>query len=153
MTPGSLRCRHCVGAAAVFTLLIWQAAPLHAAGVYVAGQGFSLEQAFEQAARENEGTGQRFWIVASGEAARQVADGQASGLLERIRKRGGIVQVCARDLQGMAPTTLPRGVSVVPVPASAASGSEATEAEDAGEAMPQSDSGYRLILRACGALQ
>src|SRR5690606_35080817 len=137
----------------LLAMLAWMPLVAGAAGVYVAGQGFTLEQAVEQALRENEAEGseQAFWIVAAGDAARAVARGEGvAGLLEQIRSRGGLVYVCERDLQGGQSGALPPGVGLIPV-AAVSSGGVLAPADVT--AIPESERGYRLMLRVCEALQ
>lgn len=128
-------------------------------GVYIAGQGFTLEQAVEQAQSEQVGD-TMFWIVASGQVARDVADAEnrpdTARLLEQVRERGGLVTVCAGDLGSSgaseAGQATPPGVALVPAPGDPAPGLTASDQSD-DVAMPESDRQRRLILRACAALQ
>ena len=80
-----------------------QQAAAAAAGVYVSGQGLSLEQAFQQALAENPGkAGAPFWIVvAGGEVARMTRNSPTSelaGSMKTVRERGGLVYVCRSDM-------------------------------------------------------
>lgn len=121
-------------------------------GVYVAGQGFSLEQAAEQALREQVG-GAPFWIVASGQEARRVVEGEgAHELLARVRERGGIVYACESDLPRAQERTLPQGVGLVGQP-EPATPTIVMPAGTETEVLPESVRQNRLILRTCGALQ
>lgn len=71
-------------------------------GVYVAGQGTTLEQAFSQALADYQGKKDAFWVVAAGnEAARLIRSGAGQELqrsLNTVRERGGVVYVCRSDL-------------------------------------------------------
>lgn len=129
------------------------AAPGSAGGVYVAGEGFTLEQAAAQALQE-QGETPYFWIVAAGDAARRLADGDAAELLARIRAEGGIVYACGRDLSPSQQARLPPGVELVP-PADG-SGNESGHdiaIEEEAAPVPESQRGHRLILRTCAALE
>ncbi len=72
-------------------------------GVYVAGQGTSVDQALQQALADNGGKSiDRFWVIVSGADVRQVTKGEANkdvlAWVRRVRERGGIVYVCRADL-------------------------------------------------------
>lgn len=72
-------------------------------GVYVAGQGVSLEQVFKQALSQHPAsTHGAFWIVVAGaDAARLTRTGAGTaiqGWVKSVRERGGIVYVCRSDL-------------------------------------------------------
>jgi len=87
-------------------LLACVAASQHSAantkGVYVAGKGATLEQAFGQALEEGGSAKEAFWIVASGaEATRLTRSAAAQNMLRSlhtVRERGGHVYVCRSDL-------------------------------------------------------
>lgn len=78
-----------------------QHATAETSGVYVAGQGTSLEQVFGQALSGSKGK-KNFWVVAAGkEAARLSKNGAGKDLqqsLNTVRERGGVVYVCRSDL-------------------------------------------------------
>ncbi|HYD61235.1 MAG TPA: DsrE family protein [Noviherbaspirillum sp.] len=80
------------------------AAPVAAAaGVYVAGNGTSAAQAFEQALAENSrASGKPFWIVVSGKETEALTKGRASADMRKqltsARERGAEVYVCRADL-------------------------------------------------------
>lgn len=133
-----------------------RAAEMEEGGVYVAGQGFTLEQAISQALAENaSGAKRRFWIVVSGRDAARLASADAdSGLrdsVKHVRAQGGIVYVCESDMraQGIAPTKLMP--EVVPVQgfggAPTESGSPLPPQIDT--PLPQDLRHARLILKAC----
>lgn len=72
-------------------------------GVYVAGQGTGLDQAFSQALSENPRKGATpFWIVVAGqEIARTTKSGASpavNGWVNTARERGGLVYVCRSDM-------------------------------------------------------
>jgi len=71
-------------------------------GVYVAGQGSSVEQAFSQALAENQGKKQAFWIVVAGPDVARFSKAKASAALaervKTVRAQGGVVFVCRSDL-------------------------------------------------------
>lgn len=79
--------------------------------VYIAGEGFSLEQAIADAARENAGADRaRFAVVAIGaEVAKLTLRGASSDVRESVRRTqdaGGIFYLCERDVKA---ARLPRG--------------------------------------------
>jgi len=125
------------------------AAAAQAAGVYVAGQGFTLEQTLAQALRE-QGDGAPFWIVAAGAAARRLAGSDGAELVARVHAHGGIIYACARDLSSAQQARLPPGVELVQQ-AGAGAGDSRSHEEPA--PVPESRRGFRLILRTCAALQ
>jgi len=143
-----------VGLCLSFALALTLATPAQAGGVYVAGQGFSLEQAVQQALRE-QADDESFWIVAAGQAARRVTQGEdaaALALVQQVRERGGLVYVCGRDAPPAMDEPLPPGVGVV---GRARDGQAPIRPPEESEAqtVPESVRQTRLILRACGALQ
>lgn len=131
------------GSRLLLALAFWAAClPAQGQGVYIAGQGFTLEQALEQALAEQQG-GQAFWIVAAGREARRVLDPEAAAVL-RAAARGGTIFVCETDLPPGA--RLPPGLVLVradtdgPFPQLAGD----TDAEP-----PPATLQNRLILRTC----
>ncbi|HVL76584.1 MAG TPA: hypothetical protein VM406_11260 [Noviherbaspirillum sp.] len=123
-------------------------------GVYVAGQGFTIEQALAQALNEQQ-QGAPFWILAAGDEARRIVDaGRADTrmLLAEIRDRGGLVYACERDLPPGKEIALPAGVGVVAPPANGAPRLFApAEIEDDEPLLPESVRQNRLMLRTCAA--
>lgn len=74
-----------------------------AGGVFVAGAGATLEQAFNVALAENpRKSAGAFWVVVSGSEVEGLAQGRASADIRRklklARERGGEVFVCRSDL-------------------------------------------------------
>lgn len=71
-------------------------------GIYVAGQGSSVEQAFSQALAENQGKKQAFWIVVAGPDVARFSKAKANAALtervKAVRAQGGVVFVCRSDL-------------------------------------------------------
>ena len=131
------------------------AASAASGGVYIAGQGMSLEQAFEQALAEHPGAARdTFWIVAAGdEAARLAGTGSGSALseaLKKVRGRGGVVYVCRSDMmiKGIKEEDLPEGVASV-----YGYGSQEwaglLPARKEGVVLPENLQQSQLILRTC----
>lgn len=122
-------------------------------GVYISGQGASLNEALEQALAENgSGAKQRFWVIVSGNDIVQVTEAGISGdireLLQRIRERRGLVYVCQTDLAiyGIKESDLISGVkSIHGFSADAASNGQ----KQRGIELPKSVTQARLILRTC----
>lgn len=90
--------------------VIWVSAmiPAHYAtaesgGVYVAGQGSGLDQAFKQAlAAHPHKEDKPFWIVIAGKEVSRVTKGGAgpsvTGWVNTVRERGGLMYVCRSDM-------------------------------------------------------
>lgn len=132
---------------ALLALLLTTTGLAQAQGVYVAGQGFSLEQALEQALAEQRG-GTPFWIVADGVEARRVADSSAADLVRRAGEHGGSVLVCETALSTITRTGagLPPGVALVrAAPESAVPLLQAEEEQR----LPAATRQNRLIQRTC----
>lgn len=69
-------------------------------GLYVAGDGFSFEQAANRALAQNP-KGQRFFVLAlppNTEALMASAPKSSAGLRERVLARNGVFLVCQRDI-------------------------------------------------------
>jgi intracellular sulfur oxidation DsrE/DsrF family protein len=71
--------------------------------VYVSGQGFSIDQAFNQAFAENPAKSKdRFWIIVAGDEVGRLTKSEANkdvqAWVERARARGGIIYACRSDL-------------------------------------------------------
>lgn len=130
------------------------AMPAQGQGVYVAGQGFALEQAVEQALREQR-KGTAFWLVAAGEEAQRVVQGEGgevSDLLEQVREHGGVIYACERNLPTETGTpVLPASVGLIQPPEE--SGPVVIPPAVEVEPMPDGHRQTRLILRTCAALQ
>lgn len=130
-------------------------ADMEEGAVYVAGQGFTLEQAISQALAENSGdASRRFWVVVSGhDVALTVKTGGDAGLLDAIRRiheRGGIIYVCQSDMlaQGIMASDLV--TEVEPVQGfGAPSGSGSPPMSRSGNPLPKDLQHARLILRSC----
>jgi intracellular sulfur oxidation DsrE/DsrF family protein len=124
--------------------------------VYVADQGFTLEQAISQALAENAGDAKRrFWIVVSGRDATKLASADAdSGLrdsIKHVRAQGGIVYVCESDMrtQGIAPTKLMPEVTPVQGFGGAPTESGSPSMPQIDTPLPQDVRHTRLILKTC----
>lgn len=122
-------------------------------GVYVSGQGFTLEQAVDQALAESaRRDNERFWIVVSGsEVGRVTKTGAGGEIVERIRKvrdLGGAVYVCQSDLarHAISEEELLEGVERISGYGTPAPGFPAAQA---GSGLPSSVPQSRLILRSC----
>jgi hypothetical protein len=86
-------------------------------GLYIAGAGFSFQQAAERGIAQNP-NGQRFFLLAVPPAAAALtsaATSQAAALRARVVAAGGVLLVCQRDIDNgsIDPSTLASGV--VPV--------------------------------------
>ncbi|WP_292933459.1 hypothetical protein [Noviherbaspirillum sp.] len=89
-------------------------------GIYVAGQGTSIDQTFKQALADSSGQPtDRFWVVVAGSNVRQLARGGANkdvlAWVQRVRERGGMVYVCRADLarEGVKEDELLDGVAEI----------------------------------------
>src|SRR6267378_2460720 len=101
--------------AALLLIASAYAAPL-GPNLYIAGDGFTLEQALADARREG-ATAYKI-LVTGAEAQRLIASRatpDTTGLLRQARAGGGRVFVCAKDVKaaGVTPRELLRGVIVV----------------------------------------
>ena len=105
---------------AVAACTAWIAAPASAqteGGVYVAGNGFTFQQAAESAIAQNSGS-QRFFVLAvppETNALTTNAPAQLVALRNRVIAAGGVLFVCQRDLDSgkIAAGTLAPGVVAV----------------------------------------
>lgn len=86
----------------LISALTSQHAAAESSGIYVAGQGATLEQTFGQALGNAKGKTDPFWIVAAGTEAGRLSKSRAGQELQRsfnaVRERGGIVYACRSDL-------------------------------------------------------
>lgn len=72
-------------------------------GIYVAGQGTGLDQAFSQALADNPSrSASPFWVVVAGKEINRTTKAGASpavaGWVNTTRERGGLVYVCRTDM-------------------------------------------------------
>lgn len=86
-------------------------------GVYIAGDGFTFQQAAERALAQNP-SGQRFFVLAlppNTAALAKSATKSSTELRERVIAAGGVLLVCQRDIDGgsVDRTTLVPGVVAV----------------------------------------
>lgn len=69
-------------------------------GLYIAGSGFSFEQAANRGLAQNP-KGQRFFVLAlppNGAALTKAAPKSAAAIRERVTAAGGVLLVCQRDI-------------------------------------------------------
>jgi hypothetical protein len=86
-------------------------------GLYIAGGGFTFQQAVQQAIAKNPG-GQRFFVLAIPPQTRAMtttASGQLAAARERVIAAGGLLYVCQRDIDNgkIAAASLAPGVLAV----------------------------------------
>lgn len=106
-----------IGTVPVFLLFAGalQAAPL-GPNLYVAGDGFTLEQALGDAQRDGATS---YKILVTGSEAPRVIAGRASrdivDVVRKVRADGGRMFICAKDVKaaGVTPREVVRGVTVV----------------------------------------
>jgi hypothetical protein len=73
-------------------------------GLYIAGDGFTFEQAAEQGLARNP-KGQRFFVLVlppNGAALTKAASRSAAAVRERVTAAGGVFYVCQRDVDSGA---------------------------------------------------
>lgn len=126
-------------------------------GVYVAGDGFSFENAAAQALGAN-APGQRFFLLVLPPQTRALeasATGRLSGVRERVTASGGVLMVCQRDVDGgkVNPAALVPGVVAVRgFPAAGSTALPPGERYFAGEnrdVLPASTEGLRRLRTTC----
>src|SRR5262245_49228933 len=106
----------CAVATALSTGGVPAAAPSEG-GLYIAGAGFTFQQAAQQAIANNSG-GQHFFVLAIPPEARALmttATGQLVAARDRVVAAGGVLMVCERDIDNgkIAAASLVPGVAVV----------------------------------------
>jgi hypothetical protein len=108
-------CRHAIAA----VLLAWAGAAAAAAqgGLYIAGEGFSFQQAAERALAQNPGAARFFLLSLPGEAGAlgERATPAQQRLRERVLAANGVLLVCQRDLDNGRISAANLIPSVVPV--------------------------------------
>jgi hypothetical protein len=122
-------------------------------GGYVAGEGFTLEQAIGDARGEHgPDTQGQFWLLVKdgeiGKLSRAGSSAELSASLATLQQRGAVVYVCASELaaaQLRAADLLP-GVQVSRGWSDAESGIDAGAAREKAELSP-----FRAVDRLCGA--
>lgn len=127
-------------------------------GLYIAGSGFTFEQAANRALSQNP-KGQRFFVLAlppnATAALTKAAPKSAAALRDRVAAAGGVLLVCQRDIDSrtLDASTLVNGV--VPVRGFPPAGSNAIppgERYFAGENpdnLPRSNEALRRLRAAC----
>lgn len=86
-------------------------------GLYIAGSGFSFEQAANRGLAQNP-NGRRFFLLAlppNTKALTKAASKSAAALRDRVTSQGGVILVCQRDVDSGAidPANLVPGVVAV----------------------------------------
>jgi hypothetical protein len=126
-------------------------------GLYVAGSGFSFEQAASRALAQNP-KGQRFFVLAlppNSAALTKGAPPSAAAVRERVTAAGGTLLVCQRDIDNRAVDAATLVPGVVPVRGFPPAGSSALphgERYFAGENpdnLPRSNDALRRLRSAC----
>jgi hypothetical protein len=147
-----------LGAAAlVASILPLAAIAQDEGGVYIAGDGFSFEQAASRGLAQNT-KGQRFFVLAlppNTEALMTGAPKAAAAVRERVVAGGGVLMVCQRDIDNRsidARKLIPGVVAVrgFPPPGSNAipPGERYFPDEDRAK-LPQSNEGLRRLRTTC----
>lgn len=118
MSPsGSLRLWRPVLAAALAALCMPAALAAAEGGLYIAGSGFSFQQAAERAMAQNPG-GTRFFLLTLPAEAAALGD-RATPAQQRLRERvlaaNGVLLVCQRDLDNGRINAANLASGVVPV--------------------------------------
>jgi intracellular sulfur oxidation DsrE/DsrF family protein len=126
-------------------------------GLYIAGDGFSFEQAAEQGLARNP-KGQRFFVLVlppNGAALTKAASRSAAAVRERVSAAGGVFYVCQRDIDSGAidaSKLLPGVVAVRGFPPSGSDemprGERAFPAENAA-ALPSNNTTLTRLRSAC----
>jgi hypothetical protein len=126
-------------------------------GLYIAGSGFSFEQAASRALAQNP-KGQRFFVLAlppNSAALTKGAPQSAAAVRERVTAAGGTLLVCQRDIDSRAVDAATLVPGVVPVRGFPPAGSNALphgERYFAGENpdnLPRSNDALRRLRSAC----
>jgi hypothetical protein len=126
-------------------------------GLYIAGNGFSFEQAANRGLAQNP-TGQRFFLLALPPESRSLtpaATRSAAALRDRVTAQGGVFLVCQRDVDSGAVdvTTLVPGVVAVrgfPPPGSnAIPAGERYYPDENRDNLPRSNEALRRIRSTC----
>lgn len=132
------------------------AAAVVASGGYIAGDGFTLRDTFDQARREHgAGSFRPFWLlVLDGEVSalvRRTADRDIQADVAELQRRGATLYVCARDLRGAAldGVELLPGVQVVRGWSDAESGIQDDDGNAGNDEAPAPLSPLRAVNRLC----
>ena len=126
-------------------------------GLYIAGSGFSFEQAANRGLAQNP-KGQRFFVLALPPNAAALTKGapkSAAAVRERVTAAGGVLLVCQRDIDNRSVDATKLVPGVVPVRGFPPAGSNAIphgERYFAGENpdnLPRSNDALRRLRSAC----
>jgi hypothetical protein len=126
-------------------------------GLYIAGSGFSFEQAANQGLAQNP-KGQRFFVLAlppNSDALKKAAPKPAASVRDRVTAAGGVLLVCQRDIDSRAVDAAALVPGVVPVRGFPPAGSNALphgERYFPGENpdnLPRSTEALRRLRAAC----
>lgn len=126
-------------------------------GLYIAGSGFSFEQAANRALAQNP-KGQRFFVLAlppNATALTKAAPKSAAAVRERVTAAGGVLLVCQRDIDNRSIDAARLVPGVVPVrgfPPADSSALPHGERYFAGENpdnLPRSNEALRRLRSAC----
>jgi hypothetical protein len=113
----SLRARVCTVAGTLCVSAVPVASAQSEGGLYIAGAGFTFQQAAQQGIAKHPG-GQRFFVLAIPPETRAMtttASGQLAAARERVIAAGGVLYVCQRDIDNgkIAAASLAPGVLAV----------------------------------------
>jgi hypothetical protein len=146
------------GAAAVVACLLAHATMAQdEGGLYIAGSGFSFEQAANRGLAQNP-RGQRFFVLAlppNTQALTKTAPRALAATRARVTAGGGVLLVCQRDIDNrkINPATLVAGVVSVrgfPPPGSKAlPDGERYFADENPDTLPRSNEALRRLRAAC----
>ena len=126
-------------------------------GLYIAGSGFTFEQAANRGLAQNP-KGQRFFVLAlppNGAALTKAAPKSAAAVRERVAAAGGVLLVCPRDIDNRSVDAATLVPGVVPVRGFPPAGSNALphgERYFAGENpdhLPRNNEALRRLRAAC----
>ena len=126
-------------------------------GLYIAGSGFTFEQAANRGLAQNP-KGQRFFVLAlppNGVALTKAAPKSAAAVRERVAAAGGVLLVCQRDIDNRSVDAATLVPGVVPVRGFPPAGSNALphgERYFTGENpdhLPRNNEALRQLRAAC----
>lgn len=115
--PLAVRARRWAGAIIVLSALPLATSAQDEGGVYIAGNGFTFEQAADRALAQNP-SGQRFFILALPPAAQALTNTAPASLValrNRVTAANGVLMVCERDINSKAINAASLIAAVVPV--------------------------------------
>ena len=146
-----------LGAAAWIASAVPGALAQEEGGLYIAGSGFTFEQAANRALAQNP-KGQRFFVLAlppNGAALTKAAPKSAAAVRERVAAAGGVLLVCQRDIDNRSVEAATLVPGVVPVRGFPPAGSNALphgERYFTGENpdhLPRNNEALRQLRAAC----